>query len=65
MKRRITDQTRSSAAGLGQELNPGKRGTIEEAAREASALAKKAKTQESADMELLKIDSQIDIAEVF
>ena len=35
-KKQATDRARSSAAGLGQELHPGKRGTVEEAAEAAA-----------------------------
>ena len=64
-KRLVTDKARSGAAGLGQQLSPGKRGTVEETAKTAESMAKKLRFTE--DDELLRIEkeSKIDIAEVF
>ena len=67
-KRQATDKARSSAAGLGQELNPGKRGNIEEAAEAADKLTKRPMyVKDNGDDELMKFheESKVDIAEVF
>ena len=64
-KRVTTDMSRAKAAGLGQELSPGKRGTLEEAARDAAEMIKKPRTDEDRDLLRLADESRVDVAEIF